>query len=213
MAFEIDVPWLEIDDLRRRAEDFLRQKHPGGELPVPVELIVERMGIDIVPVPDFRRLMDLEACTSADLSTIRVDKYVYEQIDRRYRYTLAHELGHMVLHPQIFAELREDIHAQDAWIELIRGIPANIQSRLEWQAYTFAGLFLVPTKPLLARYEAVIPGVRADVRRAKAKGIRRTAWAEPAWCNLCELVAEPFNVSSQVIQKRLDSEGRSSKDL
>ena len=105
MAFEIDIPWLDISDLRRRAEEFLREKHPSDELPVPVELIVERMGMDIVPVPDLQRLWDLVGCTSGDLRTIYVDKFVYEQRERRYLYTLAHELGHIVLQFVVFALL------------------------------------------------------------------------------------------------------------
>lgn len=72
----LDIPWLHPDELRREADKFLAAKHPSGQPPVPVELIVEQMGIDIVPLPDIKRLFDLVGCTSADCKTVYVDKFV-----------------------------------------------------------------------------------------------------------------------------------------
>jgi hypothetical protein len=48
----IVAPYLPYDRLREIAKDFLHQYHPAGDIPIPIEKIIEfRFGLDIVPVP------------------------------------------------------------------------------------------------------------------------------------------------------------------
>ena len=48
----IVAPYLPYEKLRAVADEFLKQHHPSGELPIPIEKIVEfRLRLDIVPVP------------------------------------------------------------------------------------------------------------------------------------------------------------------
>jgi len=39
------------------------------------------------------------------MSTIYVDEVQYDQYNEKYRYTLAHELGHYVLHKSVYKDL------------------------------------------------------------------------------------------------------------
>lgn len=41
MAGRLNPPFLSYEDLRRRAEDFLRTHHAAGTIPVPIEEIVQ----------------------------------------------------------------------------------------------------------------------------------------------------------------------------
>ena len=43
---------LSYEQIRGRATEFLKQHHPSGTIPIPIEHIAEAdLGIDIVPVP------------------------------------------------------------------------------------------------------------------------------------------------------------------
>jgi hypothetical protein len=100
MAFK--APYFRYDDLRRRAEAFLAEHHPSSKIPVPIESIVEfRFGIDIVPMPGLSSF-DTVAYLTQDLAEIRVDEFVYRCRPSRFRFSLAHELAHHVLHSDIY---------------------------------------------------------------------------------------------------------------
>jgi hypothetical protein len=61
-------------DIARVAEEFLTAHHPSGELPIPIEEIIEfDCAIDIVPVPGLLSDLDIDAFMTADLKEIRVD--------------------------------------------------------------------------------------------------------------------------------------------
>ena len=66
-------------ELSRVAQEFLATHHPSGELPVPLEEIIEfDLELDIVPVPGLMTDLDVDAFITADLKEIRVDKYIQE---------------------------------------------------------------------------------------------------------------------------------------
>ena len=103
MAGSLDWPVRSYDDIRRRAADFLRTCHPAGTIPVPIEELVEfRYRIDIIPIPGLQGVFEVDRFISSDLKAITVDAFVYEHRPGRYRFTLAHELAHWVLHRRIF---------------------------------------------------------------------------------------------------------------
>ena len=64
------APFLPYDRLRVVAESFLNQHHSSGEIPVPIEKIVEfRLHLDIVPVPGHQARQGHE--TEEDLKPAR----------------------------------------------------------------------------------------------------------------------------------------------
>jgi Zn-dependent peptidase ImmA (M78 family) len=70
---------------------------------------------------------------------------------------------------------------------------------LEWQAYSFAGLILVPGEPLKER-------LGKAVRFATQQGFSIEKAPDPAKDYLCTWLGRQFAVSSQVIEKRLDKD-------
>jgi len=58
--------------------------------------------IDIVPMPGLHALIETDGFITSDLREIFVDEFVYQSRLGRYRFTLAHELGHSVLHRDVF---------------------------------------------------------------------------------------------------------------
>jgi hypothetical protein len=144
---EIEVPPLTYAQLRSRADDFLTTYHSSQVLPIPIEEIIEfRLRINIVPVPGLRKAFDVEAFPSSDCKEITIDRIIFEKELNRYRFGLAHELGHIILHRHLFRNVI--FKTIDQWINFIGELPAEQHYLLEYQARSFAGLVLVPCTQL-----------------------------------------------------------------
>ncbi len=146
----------------REAAEYFRAKHwPSGGIPVDIELILERMGVNIIPQANLRRGVGIDACISADLLDLYIDLDYYrdERMAFRIRFSEAHELGHLVLHKDIFEK-----HQQNPprtvleWAQLIQNrVETEI---LEREADEFASCLLVPEPELRSLYEEHMPLIR-----------------------------------------------------
>jgi len=189
-----EAPFLKYDALRGIAEEFLSKYHSTRKLPVPIEEIVEfRFGIDIVPVPGLRANFDVDSFISSDLTEIRVDDYVYEFRRTRYRFSLAHELSHSLIHSEIFKEF--SFKTIGDWKKALTAIPEKDYSILEWQANSLGGLILVPPLKLREEYQKA-------VAKVQAVGLSPS---DPSSLDAIEhSVSTAFDVSSAVIHRRIE---------
>ncbi len=147
----IRVAQLSYEDLRGHADRFLAEHHPPGTIPVPIEQMVEfGLNLDIIPLPGLHAEYELDGFLSGDMTEISVDLYVFESFPSRYRFTLAHEAAHLVLHGDALKEVAPGSIAD--WKRFVRDLPEADRGWLEWQAYSFAGLVLAPCKPLAELY-------------------------------------------------------------
>ena len=128
--------------------------------------------------------------------------------ESRYRFSLAHEIGHTVLHRQTYTEFQ--FNSSSEWIALVASIPLEEWRPFEYQANEFAGRLLVPRNELLQRYPAAVeqaeidvleefPALDADYPDLYAARLRST---------IAELLAEQFNVSPSAMDTRLKKERR-----
>lgn len=188
------VPHLSYDQLRRHADAFLTKHHPSQQIPVPIEHIIEfQLHLNIVPLPGLEEAFEIVGFTANSLDEISVDQYVCEHQPGRYRFTLAHEVGHVVLHAELFKEHR--FRGADEWKRFVRAFPDLELSRLEWQAHSFAGLVLVPS-------EALQRELKSAARQMKAKGV--TKETDFAKALIVDMAATRFQVSGDVIERRLN---------
>lgn len=105
----MDVLFLSYDDLKAAAATTLAESSYANRFPVAIEMIVERdFEMDVVPIRGLQNAFNIDAFISRDLTTISVDEFVLENRLNRYRFTLAHELGHRVLHGEILGALEFD---------------------------------------------------------------------------------------------------------
>jgi len=193
------IPIYSYDDLRKKADDFLRTYNPTGTIPVPIEEIVEfEFNINIIPVLALQREYEVEGFTSSDLKNIYVDEYVYTDYINRYRFTLAHEIGHIILHRNLYGENR--LSSITEWKEFINSITEEEHGWLEYQGYAFAGLILVPR-------ENLIKHTNEWVKKIKGKKVSFERNWDFAWELITAHLGKAFQVSSSVIEKRLDKDG------
>lgn len=193
---DIVVPFKNHDYIEKIAKDFLKKYHPEDSYPTPIEDIIElKMGIDVIPIPDLSEIIDgVAGFISSDLSNISIDKYVYLNVRTRARFTFAHEIGHAVMHKDVYREQVFD--SSEEWKEFMDNFPEKEWRWLEWQANQFAGLVLVPTHHLRKRYQY-------HMKEISALNINNEDVVKDT---ITELLAEDFVVSRGVIQIRLQKE-------
>jgi hypothetical protein len=194
MAFK--APFFRYEDLRQRAESFLAEYLPHREVPVPIERIIDlKLGIDIVSMPGLGNF-DTVAFLSHDLNEIWVDEFVCNHRPNRYRFSLAHELGHRVLHAETFQQF--EFSDLMSWKRVVTDvIPLDQYRYLEWHANSFAGLILVPAVELRQRFFD-------DVEKGQQDGIDFDELATGARELVEAHIADVFEVSAEVIHKRIE---------
>jgi Zn-dependent peptidase ImmA (M78 family) len=188
-----------------KAAEAFREKHLRGKLshlPVDVFSLVEiELGLDVIPFDDLFAKYSVDAALTADFTGIYVDAEAYILMEKgpewklnRLRFSLAHELGHHVMH----RNLKPSFSSVDdfaLWTQDYGGRMAE----LEREANEFAGRLLVPEKVLRHEFDVfarqadkLLPNWRVDA------DIRRKA---------AERIAPRFGVHPQAIEARFDREG------
>ena len=192
------APYISPDEIETKAEGFLREFHPDGSIPIPIEFIIEgKLGMDIIPIPGLKRGFAIEAFVSKNLLEICVDEHTYSTSERRYRFSLAHELGHKFLHAEVWDQLGR-FQTIEEWREIrSTEIPENEYGYLEFHANSFAGMILAPTAPLTAKFESCIS-------MAKKAGIDLSDPRVGGRDNVEAFIGREFNLSSAVIHRRLE---------
>lgn len=196
------VPWLNYEEIRRKANSFLEEYHPSKIIPIPIEEIAEfRLKLDIRPLPGLRNI-DVDGFLNSDLSAISVDQAIFERVNpSRYRFTLAHEIGHLVLHPQLYRE--SDVRNISSYQEFVKNLPQYLLDKVEWQAYCFAGLVLVPAEQL--KYQA--KRITKEVVEVASKLPNNRIELEENTNLLRDVIereiSKVFEVSQAVISKRI----------
>ena len=196
---EFKAPFISYEEIARKANQFLDEYHGSRKVPVPIELIVEdKLGLDIVPLPQLKRSIEVEAFISKDLKSIYVDQETLEYYENRYRFSLAHEVGHIILHSHLFKDLSYKNTTE--YKEFIETVDTREYGWFESQAYNFAGLVLVPKEQLHVEFD---------------KGCQLLEYANkkhlqdyPQFSEyISNWIAKKFAVSQIVILKRLKKEG------
>jgi len=200
---EIEIPFLDNEIIRKKADDFRKSLAPEGcDLP-PIDILYVAdvvLHLDIIELPDLFKDQHIDAALLPDLSGLYVDQEELgawdredHWIEKRLRFSVAHEIGHYVLHGEIMKNFFPSLEKFKAWA----GNRENYDSA-EYQADEFAGRLLVPRDILLREYDLYC---------------QRTAQEHSEWRNIegareyaAKQLAPRFGVNPQVIETRLDRE-------
>jgi hypothetical protein len=140
------APFLRKEEIWERADKLRNQNVSGQSFPVDVLGMAEfDLGLELVPAYGLRQQCDTEAILLGDLKTILVDKESFTNPKQEYRlrFSVAHEIGHLVLHGDVYDKIRPP--SADAWLNFISELPEDQYSFLEYHANEFAGrLWLQP---------------------------------------------------------------------
>jgi len=190
--------FVSSQDLERIAKQFLQQHHPSLELPIPIEEIAEfAVGLNIVPIPGLYRDYKIESWLSCDQKAVFVDLRQCEEMETRYRFSLAHEIGHLLLHADLYREV--SLGSFEDWISFHEGLDPATRDSLEWQARSLAGRILVPAEPLVRHAQEQIDAVKLRL----PKGVDPEALFGAVAIPLSDI----FNVHEEVVRIRLSGDG------
>ena len=191
------------EKIREEAETFREQYVFTDILPLDIEHVVEAtLGIRIIPVKDLQKSCDMEGFISSDFKSIYVDEFLYtdDRYYKRVRFTIAHEIGHLVLHRSTIDSQKFD--DENDWVRFRMDLNDETLGWFETQASEFAGRLLVPVDKLIEEFKSA----RHTVLR------KHSAWNAPKindddlFSMVATLICSKFDVSSEVIERRLRKE-------
>lgn len=189
----LPIQRLSYTQIGQIASTFLSRYHPDFSLPIPIEEIAEqKLGLKIFEKINLKKDYGTDGFLVSDLSAIFIDFDLYMNYENRSRFTIAHEVGHVVLHGDIFRKL--NIKTAEDLYQLSQQITDKEHGWLEFQAYSFAGQVLVP-KNLLFR----------EIK-SKLGRIPQNEQPEILFPVIQDL-PEIFFASGEVILRRLQKEG------
>ena len=136
-------------EIERRSLEALKSQGFANIVPVPVDIMIERIGADIIPRKNMLQRIGIDALWNQDFTELHIDEYRYmSSSNHRGRFTLAHEIGHYYLHRnhrKIFKDTNE-------WKEHILG-KTPLRRIEELEANNFGGFLLIPTKALSHKFQ------------------------------------------------------------
>lgn len=183
---------LSYEKIGEIASEFLQTYHSSLSLPIPIEEIAEsKLNLKIITEANLKKDYDIDGFLTSDLSTIFIDFNLYLKFENRSRFTIAHEIGHFILHGEIFKKMA--INSTTDLYNRIESISDDEYGWLEYQAYSFASHVLVPKQQLIAELEKKI---------GKIPSHESPEVIAPVAQDLLDI----FQVSGEVMLRRLQKE-------
>ncbi len=169
-----------------------REKYWNEPSPIDILAILEHdLRISITAVPGLEKISNTSAFITSDWKQLYIDQdqFMDERYDYRTNFSVAHEIGHLVLHRGTYELLGIDSIA--AMYKFIDQCPGFEWYRLEDQAHAFAGRVLVPKNEL-------VESLRLQARRVQGGEIPPQ--------HVLKSVGKMFQVSEDVIKRRIGFE-------
>lgn len=189
--------WAAVEEFRQNHEKDLRT------IPVDVLTAIEvRLRLDVIPFPNLLDKYSVDAAVMPDFSGIYVDQQSYKFLEgqpvwrfNRLRFSLAHELGHIILHRDLAVELK--FRTLEDFRNWTRRYQAS-RYTLEWEANEFGGRLLVPVERLKADFDTFVSEIQKQFPTWWTNANLREAFTDK--------LAQVYGVHKDVIACRLDRE-------
>lgn len=150
------TPLINNKEIQKIAEK-VRESFWKGEVPIDIEKVLEKyFKIQVIPLKNANRTLCFESFITSNWESIFVDQdqYMDDIGYRRVRFSLAHELGHLILHKKLYESL--NINDIEDYYKFCDKVPGDQYSFLETQANKFAGYLLVPREELEKKKQEVL---------------------------------------------------------
>ena len=206
LAICLGVPYWKYETIQGWADSFLQRYHPRKTIPIPIEIIVERdLQLGIVPIPNLLKDHRVDGFLKSHCREIVVDQFICNYRPSRYHFTLAHEVGHLQMHADLYRKVRVD--SLHDWKDFQNNLSEKSRTALEWQANAFAGLILVPADDLESAIRSCVRKFAGQWRRAEAAEVSKQALEDRLTQAVSEEICKLFGVSAEVIVRRIEREG------
>lgn len=113
--------------------------------PIDVELLIEKLGIQIIEL-NLPKDIDAFINSKADKIIVNLQTFLNDRYINRVRFSLAHELGHFILHKKLLHQM--DYNNIEEYLNFMTDVDPLQYKYFEIQANKFAGRLLVPNNEL-----------------------------------------------------------------
>jgi len=200
----IKCKFIPKKEIWEKADELVKAHWNYGEVPVDVEYIIEgKIKLEIISMQGLYDICGIDAYLKSDFSGIVIDnaKYNDERYDNRLRFSIAHELGHYILHGYVYKENELTITTPKEYYDFITYFPEKEYRSFEYQANQFAGRLLVPphilAEEVLKIYKALEESNLTHLLEDDQDYVLERS--TPMLC-------KPFGVSEEVIKRRVEEE-------
>ena len=199
----LSVPYLEASDIDEILDRFSIGRHLKGQM-LDMDSLCEQLS-DLYQV-DFDFSRDLEKTGNGQalgkivFSPLQI--YIHKGIEDKYcfRYTLAHEIGHLLLHLYLLQPHFESRRDSAGEFDLAKPFTSKVTARLETQANMLASQLLLPTRSII--YTVLRYFQRHDIHH----GHLFVDWQpcnQHAYFLLMNEIQQTYGVSKEVARFRL----------
>jgi Zn-dependent peptidase ImmA (M78 family) len=163
---DLPIKFYSYQELETMAEIFLEAFHRPQDSPlVEIDVIVEAdLDIRILHYSNLEALHGLHGYLALSLKKIYIDQNIMDSdlFESRYRFTVAEEVGHYMLHKDLFAGVK----TPDDYLDAVGKISAKEYGKMDMDAKHLGGAILMPAE--LFRKESLdyatnTPGITSDV--------------------------------------------------
>jgi hypothetical protein len=191
---------INLDRVRREADTFLAKYNQAGRVPVPIDEFAEfDMSLSIRPFGDLRKKFGRRGIVFSKKRLIVIDSKEMDDDLHGYRFTLAHEIGHLILHGDFIDTLDDSTEA--ALLTDLANADTHEASKMEREASSFAGRILVPTDALILAVDVmrkeILVKAKLDIADLK----------DEAHSVIAQTLSHKFDVAPEVVRRRLVEEG------
>lgn len=187
LGAEAQIPYIGYSDIEWEANSFLNKNYHNEPFPVDTDIICDKVGINIIYIPYLKRQFGLKAYTTSDFKTIVVDEEILNS-ETEYRFCVAHELGHIVLHKEYYPS---NIHDIETYLRYANGY---ISGPAESQADIFASCLLMPSKNIYSQLTKTFgENIKIEISKQSISKITKTFSS----------IAEYFGVSGEHLRRRI----------
>ena len=210
------VPYLTAQAIEDRAGQVLRDYQAEyGRIwmpPVPIDAIVElhlKLTFSFMDLCEMYGTEGIHGALWVDRREVGIDQSLdpelHPELEGRYHFTLAHEVGHWTLHRDYVASARREPEGYVCH-------KARRRNRIEWQADYFAACLLMPRRLVFQSWDYSLGSGPMDVQAMR----EATSVSDPEdgaeslreyLENLCRPMASEFCVSPIAMRIRLEEMG------
>jgi len=151
----LNIPFLSLEAIEKEVEKLLPIENLSYVQPVDLENLCNslnsKMGVDFVFDEDISISTSQQILGKISFEPLKI--YITAQLEfnsPRWRYTLAHEIAHLVLHAKELSFFYQEGIDVDANLYSDNIISNKLSRRVEYQANLFASSLLMPHAPFIA---------------------------------------------------------------
>ena len=119
------APFFKKSEIQGEVDAFCaKYKIDQQQVPLDVELIVEAdLRLELRPEANLFKRTEMDALLTSNRKTIMVDldRFTKKNLQSRLRFTIAHEIGHYVLHEAIYKDVK--FGSVEDWLDFFENFP------------------------------------------------------------------------------------------